>query len=301
MKELVVPPALDRARLDFVLHECDADLSRRVARLLVESGGVRRNGVRAGARERVLAGETVAYFPEFAESTLALRLGVVQEDGDLLVLHKPPGLAVHRGPLVKDSVAGRLEKTFPGCGLAHRLDRGASGLLLVGKHSEALRALASAVEGGRVERVYLAVVLGPLEGERRIDLPLRILDEPMGNAPKAVPDPSGLPARTVIRALERRPDFTLVEARLETGRTHQIRAHLAAIGHPILGDPRNGDPAANEKARQTHGVGRPLLHSHRLALDHPSTRERLSFEAAREPDFERVLLSGRPTAGAATP
>ncbi|HKB17183.1 MAG TPA: hypothetical protein VKF62_14040, partial [Planctomycetota bacterium] len=113
MKELVVPPALDRARLDFVLHECDPDLSRRVARLLVESGGVRRAGVRAGARERVLAGETVAYFPEFVESTLALRLGVVHEDDALLVLHKPPGLAVHAGPLVKDSVAGRLERAFP--------------------------------------------------------------------------------------------------------------------------------------------------------------------------------------------
>ena len=102
MKELVVPAALDRARLDFVLHELDPDLSRRVARLLVESGGVRRNGVRAVARERALAGETVAYFPEFGETTVALRLGVVHEDPDLLVLHKPPGLAVHRGPLVKE-------------------------------------------------------------------------------------------------------------------------------------------------------------------------------------------------------
>jgi RluA family pseudouridine synthase len=198
---------------------------------------------------------------------------------------------------VRDSVAERLEKAFPGSGLAHRLDRGASGLLLVGKNGETLRSLAAAVEERRVERVYLAVVLGAIEGERVIDVPLRILDEPMGDAPKAVPDSSGLPARTLVRSLERLRDCTLVEARLETGRTHQIRAHLKAIGHPILGDPRYGDPAANARARETHGIARPLLHAHRLAFDHPRTGEHLSFEAAREPDFERLVTETRSGGG----
>lgn len=289
MKELVVPDSLDGGRLDLVLHDLDPELSRRVARRLVESGGVRRAGVRAGARERVRAGETLAYFPEFAATTIALGIGVLHEDEDVLVLHKPPGRAVHAGPLVTESVAERLGKVFPGAGLAHRLDRLASGLLLVGKNAEALRLLSRAMEQGRIERVYRAIVLGLLDGDVTIDTPLRVTDEPRGDEPKVVPDPAGLPARTHLRVVERLGDLTHVEIRIETGRTHQIRAHLRAIGHPLLGDPRYGDPEANSRAHETFGVARPLLHAWRLAFDHPRTGARVSFEAALEPDFDRLL------------
>lgn len=293
MRELSVPAALDGARLDAALHELAPELSRRTARALAASGAVRVGGVRAAAADRVRAGAVIAYEPAVVETSVALGLGVVHADADVLVLHKPPGLAVHGGPLVKDSVALRLAKAFPGAGLAHRLDRGASGLLLVGRNADSLRALAAAMETGAIERRYLALVVGAFEGDRAIDVKLRVTDEPRGDRPKVVPDPiGGQPARTLVRARERLRDATLVEAVLETGRTHQVRAHLASIGHPILGDPRYGDPAANAAARATHGVARPLLHASFLWMVHPRTGARLELASALEPDFARVLGAG---------
>ncbi|MGE0142804.1 MAG: pseudouridine synthase [Planctomycetota bacterium] len=293
LTSLEVPSALGGERLDHVLHQLVPDLSRSLARRLCECGAVAIDGVRAAASDRLRAGLTLVYRSELAPLSLALGMEVVYADPAMLVVHKPAGLAAHGGPLVDDSLAARLADAFPGegVGLAHRLDREASGLCAVGRRREALAALARAIEAGQVERVYHAAVVGtPTQDEFTIDLPLRVLDEPRGDQPKTVVDHAhGGPARSDVRVLQRTKQAALVEVRLHSGKTHQIRAHLGAVGFPLLGDPRYGDPASNAMARESFGVRRLMLHAHRLALASPVDGRRLELTASHEPDFARMF------------
>lgn len=244
-----------------------AALSRRAARTLCSLGAVAVDFVLAHPEQRLRAGQTVQFAREHFARSLQLGLAVRCDTDLALVLHKPAGLAVHGGPLVDHSVADVLARHLPGSGLAQRLDREASGLLLVGPSREALAALGAAMEQGRIARTYLAVVHGEPDFEHRtIDRKLRVTDEPRGDRPKTVVDPNGQPSVSHVTVVGRRKGAALVQVQLETGRTHQIRAHLASIGHPLLGDPRYGDPAANERARGTFGIQRTLLHCSELRL-----------------------------------
>jgi 23S rRNA-/tRNA-specific pseudouridylate synthase len=183
----------------------------------------------------------------------------------------------------------RLEALPAGAGLAQRLDRGASGLLLIGRDKAGLRELGLAMERGEIEREYVAVAAGEAAFDARtIDLPLYATDEPRGDRPKVVVDRErGQASVTHVRLLARGRGCSLLGVTLETGRTHQIRAHLAAIGHPLLGDPRYGDAEANRKARETHGIARVMLHALRLAF--PGKGGRVEVRASWEPDFARLL------------
>ena len=288
---LTVPEAHAGARLDAVLHDLVSGLSRYDARRIAELGAVSRGGVRATAAERVRAGDVVKVPDSTLATSLALGLPVVHADRDVLVIYKLPGLAAHPGTLVTDSVAARVSASLIGAGLAQRLDRGASGLMLVGKHKEALRALGLAMEADAITREYLAIGAGAATfATRTIDLPLRVTDEPRGDRPKVVVDrEAGQAAITYLETLATRGTTTLFRVRLGSGRTHQIRAHLAAIGHPLLGDPRYGDASANQKAHATHGVTRPLLHATRLAFQQPSSATQVVAEAWNEPDFARLF------------
>ena len=298
LTRLRVAPEQDGSRLDALLHGAEAaeigTLSRKAARALCGVGAVAVDGVVAGSGDRVRAGCLVEFAADHAALSLDLGVPVAFADDSVVVLHKPPGLAVHKGPLVEHDVAEALARELPGAGLAHRLDREASGLLLVGRTAAALARLGEAMERGEIDREYLAVVNGePGFEARTIDLPLRVTDEPRGDRPKTIVDAAGQRAVTHTTVVARRSGAALLRIRLETGRTHQIRAHLAAIGHPLLGDPRYGDRAANERARATFGTHRSLLHGTRLEFPHPASGARTEVAAAHEPDFVRLFPSLR--------
>jgi 23S rRNA pseudouridine1911/1915/1917 synthase len=225
---------------------------------------------------------------------------IVHADRSLAVIEKPAGLVVHpapghRGPTLVDALGellgGGADPRRPG--IVHRLDKDTSGLMVVARTDEAHRLLAAQVKAHRVERAYLALV----EGHPRSRT--GVIDAPLGRdyrAPerRAVGGRAPREARTHFTVLELLPEDALVEARLETGRTHQVRAHFAAIGHPVAGDPRYGHAGR-------HGLARQFLHSARIGFRHPITGEDLEFESGLPADLDEALGRARSVESPADP
>jgi 23S rRNA pseudouridine1911/1915/1917 synthase len=219
-------------------------------------------------------------------------LRVVHLDDALAVVDKPAGLVVHpapshRGPTLVDELGDLLgggeDSERPG--IVHRLDKGTSGLLVVARDDTTHAALQALVRKREVERVYLALAGGRL-GSRT-----GTIDAPIGRASRqrtrmAVSGAASRQARTHFEVLELLPLESYLEARLETGRTHQIRAHFAAIGHPLTGDPTYG-------GAERYGLERQFLHAHRLAFAHPLSGERLSFSSPLPDDLATALEAAR--------
>jgi 23S rRNA pseudouridine1911/1915/1917 synthase len=220
------------------------------------------------------------------------QLRVVHIDEALAVVDKPAGLVVHpapshSGPTLVDELAeilgGGADPERPG--IVHRLDKGTSGLLVVARCDEAHAALQAQVKRREVERIYLALAGGRL-GSRT-----GTIDAPIGRASRqrhrmAVSGAASRQARTHFTVLELLNQESYLEARLETGRTHQIRAHFAAIGHPLSGDPTYGGAVR-------YGLARQFLHAHRLAFDHPLSGERLCFRSQLPDDLAAALDAAR--------
>jgi 23S rRNA pseudouridine1911/1915/1917 synthase len=216
---------------------------------------------------------------------------IVHRDDRFAVVDKPAGLVVHpapghRGPTLVDALDDLLGGGEPGRpGIVHRLDRDTSGLMVVARDAEAHRRLAAMIKSRQMERAYLALVEGrPRSRTGTIDAPLG--RDHRAPERRAVRGRGAREARTHFTVLETLPADTLVEARLETGRTHQVRAHFAAIGHPLAGDPRYGHAGR-------HGLERQFLHSTRLRFQHPFTGERLAFESALPADLAAALERAR--------
>jgi 23S rRNA pseudouridine1911/1915/1917 synthase len=221
-----------------------------------------------------------------------LRPEIVHLDADLAVVDKPAGLVVHpapshRGPTLvselEDLLGGGADPERPG--IVHRLDKGTSGLLVVARSDEAHAALQAQVRRREVDRVYLALAGGRLASRTGT------IDAPIGRASRqrhrmAVSGAASREARTHFEVLELLEAETYLEAKLETGRTHQIRAHFAAIGHPLVGDETYGGAAG-------YGLDRQFLHAHRLAFDHPVSSERLEFASELPPDLAAALAAAR--------
>jgi 23S rRNA pseudouridine1911/1915/1917 synthase len=215
-------------------------------------------------------------------------LRVVHLDEQLAVVDKPAGLVVHPAPShTGPTLVGELAEILGGGGdperpgIVHRLDKGTSGLLVVARDDETHAALQEAVRRREVERIYLALAGGRLTSRTGT------IDAPIGRAARrrhrmAVSGAASRQARTHFEVLELLPRETYLEARLETGRTHQIRAHFAAIGHPLTGDTTYG-------GAERYGLDRQFLHAHRLAFAHPRSGERLSFASALPPDLAAAL------------
>ncbi len=304
---LATPPEAAGLRLDQFLAGQEPCPSRSQAQRLIDRDLVLVNGKPARSSHRLQPGDlieiTVLPPEEVALVAEPIPLDIVYEDADLLVVNKPAGLVVHpavghaRGTLVNALLAHCPE--LPGIGgylrpgIVHRLDKDTSGLLLVSKSDLAHRGLAAQLKDRRIKRRYLALVHGEVRFEQGC------IDAPLGRDPrnrkKMAVVAGGRQARTHYRIRERLHGYTLLDVELETGRTHQIRVHLAFIGHPVAGDPvyghrpprqapgprKNGHPALNLPGQ--------ALHAYRIAFAHPRTGEPLAFEAPLPPVFSAAL------------
>ncbi len=223
----------------------------------------------------------------------AARASIRHADPAFLVANKPAGVAIHAG---SGHAWGAIDALGRALGEAPpvpigRIDRDTSGLLALARTRGAARRMFDGLKGGTLARTYTALVLGRLTPDQgTIDLPL----EKRGSEgrERMEPDGAGLPARSLWRVLARRREATLVALELDTGRTHQLRAHLAARGHPILGDPRYGDDAARALARRLE-LERLFLHAGRLVLLHPDDDRPLTFDEPLPPELEQVLAKLR--------
>ena len=288
-REAIAGTAWHGLRLDKVLVEMAGEFSRSHLQTLIEAGHVRVDDevaslasrkLRAGQAVRVdlvPTAESRAFKPE------AVPLAIVYEDDDLLVIDKPAGLVVHpaagnwsgtllNGLLTRHAGAASL----PRAGIVHRLDKDTSGLMVVGKTLPAVTALVRAIAAREVHRRYLAIAHGAFAPARRV------IEAPIGRDPQSrvrmAVVASGRPARTDVECVGSVPGYSALRCTLHTGRTHQIRVHVASVGHPLVGDSvYGGGPAL--------GMTRQALHAAELAFAHPLDGRPMAFEAAPPADF----------------
>lgn len=280
-------------RLDTFLAQRCPDLSRSRIQALTTGGYVTVDGSPSKPAARLREGQTVSLVvPPPAPSALvpqAIDLDVVYEDSDLLVIDKPAGLVTHPAPGHPDhTLANAVLAHCPDLegvggevrpGLVHRLDRDTSGLIVVAKNDAAQTGLSAQFKDRTVSKAYLAAVTGYPDPERAV------IDAPIGRHPRSRTRmaivTTGREAVTGYDVLRRLRGYSLLEARPRTGRTHQIRVHLASIGHPVAGDTTYGVPAP--------GLDRHFLHAHRLAFTHPRTGDRLEVESPLPDDLRTWL------------
>jgi len=280
-------------RLDTFLAQRCPDLSRSRIQALTAEGFVAVDGAQAKRAVRLRQGQTVSLVvPPPAPSTLVpqpMDLVVVYEDRDLLVVDKPAGLVTHPAPGHPDhTLANAVLAHCPDLegvggevrpGLVHRLDKDTSGLIVVAKNDAAQASLSSQFKDRTVSKAYLAAVTGYPDPERAT------IDAPIGRHPgsrtRMAVVSTGREAATEYDVLRRLRGYSLLKARPRTGRTHQIRVHLASIGHPVAGDATYGKPAP--------GLDRHFLHAHRLAFDHPRTAKRLELQSPLPGDLQAFL------------
>jgi len=294
-------------RLDNYLMRCLKGVPKTHVYRVIRSGEVRVNKGRAAADTRVQAGDDVRVPPvRVAERPTAVpvparEFSVLFEDEFLLAIDKPAGVAVHGGSGVSFGVIEQLRRARPQAKfleLVHRLDRETSGVLLLAKKRSALTALQDQFRARDTGKTYAALVLGNWpESLRVIDVPLHKYLLPDGERrvrTSTADDTQAKRSITLVKVVQRYAGFTLLDVSIKTGRTHQIRVHLAHSGHPIVGDDKYGDFEFNKSlARGTAIPGRRydgmFLHARRLAFEHPASAERLELEAPL-PAACRMLL-----------
>ena len=284
-------------RLDVFVVRRIPSLTRARVQKLIDDGCVTVAGHRAKASMRLDEGQavSVAVPPPIDATAVAedIAIDVIFEDVDILVVNKPPGMTVHPSPghttstLVNAILSHCKDLSGIGGvlrpGIVHRLDRDTSGVIVVAKNDAAHNALAKQLKDRTVEKTYVALVEGtPNPAEGVIDAP--IARDPRNRQRMAIVD-RGRASVTAYKVIDRFDGMSLVETRPKTGRTHQIRVHLAAIGHPIIGDRFYGKPSQL--------VGRQFLHARRIVFVHPRTGERVEFEAPLPRDLEDALRKVR--------
>lgn len=294
--ELTIDSRWSGDRLDSVLAALLPEYSRSRLQGWIREGRVTVNSAVVEPKHKLSGGERVQVRPvaraqDASPAAEQRELAVLFEDAHLLVIDKPPGLVVHPG---HGNWSGTLMNALlhhvpnaaqlPRAGIVHRLDKDTSGVMVVAKMESTQLALTRMIAARKVSRIYQAVVRGRIERKQTIDAPI-------GRHPKertrmaVVPAQKGRSAQTLVEPLKLLPQHTLVKCTLATGRTHQIRVHLAHVGHPI-----EGDPVYASKSRDaTHAFPRQALHAWHLSFEHPETQEALSFEAPLPADIQQLL------------
>ena len=289
-----VPPAMHGWRIDRALAQLIPEFSRSYLQQLMADGAVVMRGMAwRKPSARIAAGDRLAVElrpTQQAQAFVAqaMALDVVFEDADLLVIQKPAGLVVHpaaghwTGTLLNGLLAHHAgAASLPRAGIVHRLDKDTSGLMLVGKSRQAVEALVRAIAAREVNRQYLALAQGRWQGaaEKGVDQPIgRDVHNRLRMAVVRPDTGIGKTAQTTIRLLDASDQACLVACKLHTGRTHQIRVHMAWLGHPLVGDTLYG-------GRPLWGIQRQALHAAHLSLRHPISGEPLAFRSAPPPDL----------------
>jgi 23S rRNA pseudouridine1911/1915/1917 synthase len=304
---ITVPDDADGTRLDVFLTSVLSGHSRSQVQRLIKDGHVLVAGREAKANQPVKTGQPIAIdVPEPiapVPQPEALPLPIVYQDADLIVVDKPAGMVVHpaagheSGTLVNallhhvDDLSGIGGEKRPG--IVHRLDRGTSGLMVVAKNDRAHEELSRQFRDREVEKEYIALTWGEVMAGRRIDV---AIGRDPANRKKMSSEPARIRrSREAVTRIVRAEHFgrvlTLAHVAIHTGRTHQIRVHLSAIGHPIVGDPLYGGVhrrVPGDIRAVTH-LDRPFLHAARLAFTHPADKRRMEFESELPDDLQRVL------------
>lgn len=290
-------------RIDnFLLRICKGVPKSHIYRVL-RSGEVRVNKGRIDQTYRLKEGDVVRVPPvRVAEKAISTAPGAefdtLFEDSHLLVIDKPAGVAVHGGSGVSYGVIEQLRAARPQAKfleLVHRLDRETSGILLLAKKRSALTNLHEQIREGQLDKRYLTLVHGDWQNARQhVKLPLFKYTTPDGERRVRVQS-DGLPSHTVFNLVRRYGDFALLEAELKTGRTHQIRVHLASSGFPIAGDDKYGDFGLNKALQKAEGsraaLKRMFLHAYQITFAHPESGEPMTLKAPLPAECERFLRS----------
>ncbi len=309
--ELIVPPEHAGSRLDVFLAQHFTDHSRVQLRRVITAGGVRIGDQGGKPSYRLLAGQTIQIvlpaMPEAGPKPEAIPIDVLYEDDWLALVNKPPGMVVHparghwSGTLTSalahhfSSLSGAGGVTRPG--IVHRLDRDTSGVILIAKNDTAHHRLAAQFAEREIEKQYLALVVGVPDRDRDL------IDRPIGMHPHQRDkmairplDPDSRTAQSFYEVRERFKHFALVAIQPKTGRTHQIRVHLASIGHPVLCDAQYGGRDAISRGELLGGkpdddvvLNRQALHAERLSFSHPEDGRRVTVEAPLPADMLAVL------------
>jgi len=296
IKEYKIEKDLVGIRLDKAITIKDSALSRVAIQRLIDEGNILVNGNVIKASYKLNLNDMVSItIPEAKEVEIKpqdIPLNVVYEDTDILVINKQKGLVVHPGNGNQDgtlvnAIMAKCKESLSGIGgeirpgIVHRIDKDTTGLLIIAKNDNAHINMSNQIKEHKVKKTYIALVRGTIkENEATINMPIGRSNK---DRIKMAVKRDGKSAVTHIKVLERFDEFTLIEVRLETGRTHQIRVHMAEIGHPIIGD------YIYSNGKNPFNIEGQMLHSEKLEFEHPITKKQMKLEAKLPEYFEEVL------------